>query len=275
MRSFGIVIVLFLWFLVLYKTCEDRKRCCTESDISTVLPVDRLEKSCPICFKWQGIEPQLCDDWNTYRDSLVNNMSSNQYLQITGFYVKNEIENGEELATQRAKAVKSLFSTAFAERSIQLGSQMLKSKSKQACRDMLKFSIIEKDNNKEVVAKVGDSAKLQKSGDKILVYFPYNSSNKLSDSEIENYLNDLATSLQSSKDRIRIEGHTDDQGSSKDNLMLGQKRTDMIKQYLMDRGVAKSQIITISRGETRPIADNATDAGRSKNRRTELQIIKN
>ena len=277
MRSFGIIVVLLLWFLVLYKTYQDRKSCCSDSSTSTALPVKNVKKSCPICFKWQGNEPQLCSDWNAYRDSLVRRVSAGEYLEIKGLYIKNEINKGSKLAVDRAKAVQSLFSSSFAANSIRIESQMDDTKVKQTCRAMVEFTIKSKVNesNTSKLTLNKDSNKIARSGSKILVYFPYNSSNKISDSEIEKYLDELASTLISSKDRIRIEGHTDTQGASKENLKLGQRRADMVGHYLMKKGVTKSQIITISRGETRPIEDNTTEKGRAKNRRTELQIIKN
>jgi len=277
MRSFGIVVVLLLWFLILYKTCEDRKKCCSDTLIGAALPINTIEKDCPVCFKWQGNQPQLCDNWNSFRDSLVASVSNNQYLEIKGFYITNEIENGADLALQRAKSVSSLFTTSFAKESIRVVSDVKNNRSKQACSAMVEFSVKTDVEvaipDRELVAV--NTEKIKISGDKALVYFPYNSSNKISDSEIEQYLNDLAQQLRSTKNRIRIIGHTDAQGASNDNLMLGQKRADMIGRYLMKRGVTKSQIITISRGESKPIADNNTDSGRASNRRTELKIIQN
>ena len=68
-------------------------------------------------------------------------------------------------------------------------------------------------------------------------------------------------------------GHTDNVGNAAANLTLGQKRADVIKTYLVSRGVASQKIITDSKGSSTPIADNSTDSGRAQNRRTELQII--
>ncbi len=68
-----------------------------------------------------------------------------------------------------------------------------------------------------------------------------------------------------------IEGHADSRGKDDYNLTLSQKRTESVKAYLMSKGIMESRLTAIGYGETRPIADNNTDAGRAKNRRVELK----
>ncbi|MDP1622653.1 MAG: OmpA family protein [Bacteroidales bacterium] len=70
---------------------------------------------------------------------------------------------------------------------------------------------------------------------------------------------------------LTIEGHADSKGSDDYNLTLSQQRTDAVKTYLMGKGIMESRLTAIGFGETRPIADNNTDAGRAKNRRVELK----
>lgn len=73
--------------------------------------------------------------------------------------------------------------------------------------------------------------------------------------------------------RIRIEGNTDSIGNDLYNLKLSQRRAQSVKAALMRLGIDPSRMETIGYGETRPIATNATRAGRAKNRRTEFHII--
>jgi OOP family OmpA-OmpF porin len=70
---------------------------------------------------------------------------------------------------------------------------------------------------------------------------------------------------------LLIEGHADSQGSDEYNLTLSQKRTDAVKTYLMGKGIMESRLTAIGYGESKPIADNNTAAGRAKNRRVELK----
>ncbi|MFZ1456737.1 MAG: OmpA family protein, partial [Saprospiraceae bacterium] len=92
--------------------------------------------------------------------------------------------------------------------------------------------------------------------------------------EVETYLNDVATRLMKTAESVVLTGHTDAIGDADKNMVLGQRRADIVKKYLITKGVDPTKISSVSKGEEQPIADNSTEDGRSKNRRTELQIIK-
>lgn len=68
-----------------------------------------------------------------------------------------------------------------------------------------------------------------------------------------------------------IEGHTDNVGDDAMNMDLSTRRAETVKLYLMAKGIDASRLIAIGFGETKPIADNSTSAGRSKNRRVEIR----
>jgi hypothetical protein len=72
--------------------------------------------------------------------------------------------------------------------------------------------------------------------------------------------------------KIKIEVHTDNSGSVVNNQMLSQKRADVIRDYLVNKGIMPERLQTMGYGETRPIADNSTQAGRARNRRVEIEI---
>jgi outer membrane protein OmpA-like peptidoglycan-associated protein len=71
----------------------------------------------------------------------------------------------------------------------------------------------------------------------------------------------------------QIEGHTDSAGRDEVNLVLSQERADAVKRALVERGAGAQRIETVGYGETRPIADNGTRAGRDRNRRMEVYLI--
>jgi outer membrane protein OmpA-like peptidoglycan-associated protein len=68
-----------------------------------------------------------------------------------------------------------------------------------------------------------------------------------------------------------IEGHTDSNGSEAFNIALSQKRTESVKRYLVEKGIAESRLTGLGMGESKPIASNKTSLGRAKNRRVELK----
>ncbi len=74
--------------------------------------------------------------------------------------------------------------------------------------------------------------------------------------------------------QIEIQGHTDDVGTEADNSQLSEDRAMAIKTYLVEKGVAADRISAVGYGESKPIADNATEAGRAKNRRVSFIIKK-
>ena len=71
---------------------------------------------------------------------------------------------------------------------------------------------------------------------------------------------------------LEINGHTDSQGDDAINLDLSQKRADAVKNYIVKKGIDEARLITKGYGETMPVADNATAAGRAKNRRVEFKV---
>ena len=73
---------------------------------------------------------------------------------------------------------------------------------------------------------------------------------------------------------IELAGHTDNVGDPQSNLKLSQDRADAVRNYLIAKGIAASRITARGYGDTQPVADNGTSAGRQQNRRTEVRVIK-
>jgi OOP family OmpA-OmpF porin len=68
-------------------------------------------------------------------------------------------------------------------------------------------------------------------------------------------------------------GHTDSVGGDAYNQALSVRRAEAVKAYLVSKGIEPNRIYTEGKGKTQPIASNSTDAGRAKNRRTEIEIV--
>lgn len=72
--------------------------------------------------------------------------------------------------------------------------------------------------------------------------------------------------------QLRIEGHTDNVGSDKTNQTLSEKRATACLNFLAKKGVPKDRMSAQGFGETKPVEDNNTEAGRTKNRRVEFHL---
>lgn len=72
--------------------------------------------------------------------------------------------------------------------------------------------------------------------------------------------------------KILISGHTDNVGNETDNLKLSENRSKAVRMYLANRGIAIERMTVKGYGETKPVANNNTEEGKEKNRRTEFTV---
>lgn len=72
--------------------------------------------------------------------------------------------------------------------------------------------------------------------------------------------------------QIEIGGHTDSTGPAAQNQALSLQRAQAVRTYLIQKGVPAARLTAIGYGATKPIADNATPAGRAQNRRIEFKV---
>ena len=73
---------------------------------------------------------------------------------------------------------------------------------------------------------------------------------------------------------LELQGNTDNVGSAKYNEALGKKRADAVFNYFKEKGIDPNRLKAVSFGEGKPVASNATDAGRAQNRRVDMVIVK-
>lgn len=73
---------------------------------------------------------------------------------------------------------------------------------------------------------------------------------------------------------IEVSGHTDNTGNKQNNITLSGNRAKSVYQYLIASGIEATRLTYKGYGDTQPIADNKTEAGRKLNRRTEFKVIK-
>lgn len=116
-----------------------------------------------------------------------------------------------------------------------------------------------------------------KKGDTITIpniYFEFNESYLLKDSKLT--LNDIAAQLKRNRNiKLEIRGHTDNVGERSYNQKLSEKRAEAVMNYLIKGGISPERLQAVGFGMDKPIADNATEEGRTQNRRTEFTIMDN
>jgi OOP family OmpA-OmpF porin len=262
-----LIIIIWLILGVFYWKCH--MVCCHEGKASptTITPVEKIQSSVkkltPLRFDCSGAIPNTEPEWVSYRDSLLNNLSDNELLVINGQYYEDETTDAiDNLGLERARNVLKLLDNVGEDR-VRLRGTIR--------GDSCLHSEL---NNLIIFRYARNSAKIKEVDDKTMIYFPYGSTQKLDDAEVEAYLDEVITKIKKSGESVKLTGHTDNDGSASFNMKLGEKRAIAIQDYFIKNGLTPQRVIVTSRGEKDPIASNDTEEGRAKNRRTELEILK-
>ncbi|MUI52815.1 OmpA family protein [Aliivibrio fischeri] len=84
-------------------------------------------------------------------------------------------------------------------------------------------------------------------------------------------LQSVTEKLETQKDTVLLNGHTDNKGREYYNINLGLARSNSVKAFLLDQGASKEQLEAYSFGEQQPIDDNTTLEGQHHNRRVDIE----
>ena len=119
--------------------------------------------------------------------------------------------------------------------------------------------------------------KLTRSGDQIILNMPSDITFAVDQDAVKpsfyQVLNSVALVLQKYKQTlVDVYGHTDSSGDDNYNFDLSQRRALAVANYLSAQGVDSRRFAVTGFGETKPIASNATAAGKAANRRVEIQL---
>ncbi|MEM8526788.1 MAG: OmpA family protein [Bacteroidota bacterium] len=223
----------------------------------------------PILFNWEDPLAVTTNSFtDAYQQSIMQGNSPDSVLEITGFYSPDEINNTdyENLGRARAARISELFPDIPADQ-VELLARKVNSPSENP-GEAFEFSEmrwVARDDGSNT-----EETKIVALADREIIYFPFNSTTRIQNPKLEEYLSNLATQLKESGDAITLTGHTDDVGAEENNEALGRSRANSIRGFLVKQGVPASQITVLSEGESEPIATNATERGRARNRRVEL-----
>lgn len=234
-----------------------------EADLSDGLTAKSPETSVPIRLDVNEKQIELTDEWTEYKKDLLASLKEDEILQITGKYTEDELYSGsfENLGVARAEEIRQ--NLDLAPDKVQLRGVL----DDQLSDSKIPFEVI---SFRNIIVNNSIDESIE---NRTIIRFPSNSTNKLNDEVVEEYLDKLIRRITKSGERAKLTGFSDSDGSVEHNLSLGQRRADVIKDYLVSKGVEDSRVITLSEGEGSPIASNDTEEGKAKNRRTELEII--
>ena len=223
----------------------------------------------PLAFRWDSEDPIQQEGFEDYRQQILTGMTDDNILEITGLYHDGEEapEGYESMGFARAAMMRELFPEIPDDRIV------LKARAvdeEEGVRDGLfrgdAFNWLEAENaEKESVEELDD---------RVNIRFPLNSTSRISDPAIDDYLDKLAERVIQTGEQVQLIGHTDNTGSSETNMTLGRDRARAIQSILLNKGVPEDQLTVSSRGEEQPVASNDTESGRAENRRVEVRLIK-
>jgi len=108
---------------------------------------------------------------------------------------------------------------------------------------------------------------------KVSIYFPTGSAtlDENAKAVLDLQVVELAATFGSAY--MRVAGNTDNTGSRDANMRLSRARAETVARYLASRGFDPNKFEVVGNGPDRPVADNSTEAGRAKNRRTDFEVI--
>lgn len=123
----------------------------------------------------------------------------------------------------------------------------------------------------------GTGIDVQRQGDNIILDMPSDVTFGVDRAEVQSQfyptLDKVAAALtRYPQTMIDVVGHADSTGAAGYNQTLSERRAGSVADYLMNRGVIRDRLFVAGRGETQPIASNATESGRARNRRVEVIV---
>ncbi|MCB0551911.1 MAG: OmpA family protein [Phaeodactylibacter sp.] len=277
-KLFIAVAVWLLYFLLVYYGCRDElcDACGKSQGITEVVESgDSLQAaipSYPIYFKWSDpkayTDPRY--DLDSMKQVILRGMGETNILKVTGKYFEEEgkAEGFDNLGFARATQVRELLGKALPDGRFEFRAQTMDEREgvRQNPFDAFSYEWVEPE------ATVSET--VEELEDRIIMRFPYGSTEKEYDAKVEEYLDKLAERVKKTGEKITLTGHTDNSGSEEFNIKLGQGRANGIRNLLVKKGVPAALITVSSKGESQPVASNDTEAGQRENRRVELRLIK-
>ncbi len=255
-KAFLVVLLFIIWSVGSgwYYVCKIKKVC----------PSSELEQNnTSITFKKSSAEPQLNENFESFKSLLLKDIGDSNKLEIIGLYGSNELNTTSfnNLGIARAMQVQQLFEQDIANNRIRLSSEEFDFGSEILHLDGIKFRIIKKQLKTDLYEETDFGA---------ILYFNEEVAPSTIPVKTEAFL--IMLHKDNVNRQIDVVGHTDDSGGEGENFELGLQRANMVREMLIAHGANPDNITASSKGQTEPIADNSTAKGRAQNRRVEILI---
>jgi hypothetical protein len=208
-----------------------------------------------VTFEYGDSQPILSSSFDSYKNDLISKMDSNNLLEIVGLYDPSEVNSSsfDNLGVARAMAIQNIFAEVDQNR-FTISSKQLQIENAGKSIDAVEFNILMKN---DIVQETELGAIVYLHNDSIspklnafLIYLAKESPNK----------------------SIDVVGHWDNSETAAANFSKALDQSNIIVSLLVAEGLKYQNLNPTSKGETEPIADNATIEGRAKNRRVEILI---
>ena len=237
---------------------------------------DALVNPYALAFKWSDPTAYTTDKFEAFKASILEGQTADNILEITGLYYEGEPKpaGADNYGFARAEAIRALFPEVPAER-IKIRARTTGKLDEQP-DGYFEGAVFQWQEapKEEVTAETEEKVEVEELADRGIVRFPYNSTRRISDPQIDVYLDKLSERVKTTGEQVRLTGHTDNIGDDEFNQKLGMQRAQAIEQLLLEKGVPAEQIVVESKGRSQPVAPNDTEAGRRENRRVEVRFIK-
>ena len=221
-------------------------------------------------FAWNDPNPIPGTNFEEFKkEEILKQMTANNILQITGLYVPTETapEGFDNMGVARADALRNLLKDDIPISRIDISSRNV---SRLDTTGGTPFSAVTF-SWKNPLAK--EETTIIATENEATIYFPFNSSVRDANPQVDQYLAQVAERLKQSEEKVQITGHTDNIGEEAQNFQLGLQRAESIRDNLVKAGIPADRISIESKGEKQPATSNDTEDGRHRNRRTVLRIL--
>ncbi|MDH5194134.1 MAG: OmpA family protein [Nitrospira sp.] len=182
-------------------------------------------------------------------------------------------QKGQEAELERIKAL-----SKEQEQALQNAKAKLAAERARAEQEVARLRAEHEKSKAELTATLSRLAKVREDARGVIVTLPGNIYFNFNKADVKPamhmQLTKIAKALAVVPDQhLLIEGHTDSDGSNEYNQSLSESRAQSVRQILLDGGIPSERIEIKGYGESKPIADNDTSAGKAQNRRVEIVLL--